>query len=122
MRPVITVSPCKRYIILKFFGEITVGSVLEHGPLAFEQGEVLGIKKFLYDVTEARNTDSVINNYVFAYDEVNRIINRFKGVKVVTLMAEGDNSHLFVETAMLNSGIDAKFFTDKGEAVESLLK
>lgn len=82
----------------------------------------LSINRFLMDMRDCRNVDSVSENYKFAYDDMpnNKEIDRTAVVAV--LVSEGDHSHDFIETLTINAGLNAKFFHDKEEAVKFLKK
>ncbi|MBW1985270.1 MAG: hypothetical protein JRI53_11180, partial [Deltaproteobacteria bacterium] len=67
-----TITPSKdgKYIILKIQGEINRQSAMKQNLEAHTLGGKLGINRYLVDVTESRNTDSVMESYDFAYEDM----------------------------------------------------
>jgi hypothetical protein len=106
----IFISDNRRYIVIKVTGEIDTKSSMQYTEESHEIGRANGIDKFLIDLTEARNTLRVLENYEFAYETFtpNPVIN--KNAKVALLVAANDHSHDFVETVMINSGVQVKLY------------
>ena len=107
----ITPSPDKTYIFIKVTGNITRASAMEHNVKAHTLGKKLGINKFLMDMTESRNTDSVIDNYKFAYEDMTTP-DIDPAARVATVISPDDSSHDFVVTAMMNAGLNVALFND----------
>ena len=116
----ITLSTNKKYINLKVIGDITRDSAMKQNIEAHAYGRGLGINKFLVDLTESRNVDSVTNNYQFAYEDMHSP-DFDRHAKVAFLVSAGDHSHDFVETLAFNAGLDIKIFTDRSLAEIHLL-
>lgn len=111
----ISVSPDKAYILVTVTGEITARSAMEQNREAHALGERLGIDCYLVDVTDARNVDSTVDNYNFAYRDMQAPpIN--PRARVALLVRPGDHSHDFVETVSRNAGLDVTIFTNLSEA------
>lgn len=114
-----TIGPSsdRTYILLTVRGDITRAKAMAQNREAHALGRELGIRCFLVDVTRARNIDSVVDQYDFAYTDMQRTPEIDRGARVATLVAPGDDSHDFVETVAKNSGLNMKLFTDRDEAL-----
>jgi hypothetical protein len=106
----INISDNERYIIVKVNGEMDPKIAIQYTEESHEIGRNKGIDKYLVDLTEARNTMRVFDNYEFAHEKVapNPGIN--KQAKVAFLVSATDHSHDFIETVMINSGMQVKLF------------
>ncbi|MBW1814413.1 MAG: hypothetical protein JRJ39_12290 [Deltaproteobacteria bacterium] len=65
-------------------------------------GGKLGINRYLVDVTESRNTDSVMESYDFAYEDMKNTEGIDLYARVALLVSPGDHSHDFIETVTTN--------------------
>ena len=119
-----TINPSKdgKYIILKIQGEINRQSAMNQNLEAHALGKKLGINRYLVDVTEARNTDSVVESYDFAYKDMKNTEGIDLSACVAVLTSPGDNSHDFIETVAKNSGLNVEIFTDFDLAMQFLEK
>ena len=115
----ITPSPDNAYISIKVTGDITRDSAMEHNIKANILGKKLGINKYLMDLTEARNTESIIDNYKFAYEDMTAP-DIDPSARVAVLVSPDDNSHNFVMTAMMNAGLNVALFNDMESAKKFL--
>ncbi len=115
----ITPSPDKAYIFVKVVGNVTRESAMEHNIKAHSLGKKLGINKFLVDMTESRNADSVIDNYKFAYEDMTTP-DIDPSARVACVIRPDDTSHDFVVTAMLNAGLNVATFNDVESAKKFL--
>lgn len=116
----ISLSDDSSYVILEVTGELTGESLMPHNIKAHEVGKEKGIKKYLVDVTNARNTETVLNNYKFAYEEIRHTPEMDVTAIVAMLVAPDDHSHDFFETAARNSGLNITLFRNKQKAIEYL--
>jgi hypothetical protein len=66
-------------------------------------GRKMGINKYLVDVTKARNTDTVLGNYEFAYTDMKKTEGIDKYARVAVLVSPEDHSHDFVEIVARNA-------------------
>lgn len=114
-------SQCGKYIILSVWGEINQKTAMQQNKEAHKLGEELGINRYLVDVRKARNTDSVIEKYNFAYNDMQHTEGINKRAKVVFVSAPEDNSHDFIETVSRNAGLNVTIFKDIEEAKRFLL-
>jgi hypothetical protein len=76
----------------------------------------LRIRRYLVDVTKARNTDSPSDNYAFAYADMQTAEGIDRAARVAILADPADDSHNFVETVCLNAGLIVWKFTDRTQA------
>ncbi|MBN2738399.1 MAG: hypothetical protein JXR70_15560 [Spirochaetales bacterium] len=122
MNYTISISDDKKYIILKNTGKITSENVKQRIIEAHQVGEKYNLHCYLMDLVEANNTDTIVNNYDFAYKDMkeNKGINMF--ACVAFLVAENDHSHDFIETVLINAGYDIKLFRSKEKAIQYLLE
>jgi hypothetical protein len=116
----ISLSDDSSYIILEVTGEITGESIMPHNIKAHELGREKGIKKYLVDCTNARNMETVLNNYQFAYHDMRHTEGIDVTAIVAAVVAPEDHSHDFLETAAKNSGLNLTLFRDRQKAIEFL--
>lgn len=116
----ISISDDKTYIIIKVKGEITGENAMNYNTESHALGRKLGISRYLVDVTEARNVDSVSRNFDFAYHDMQNRDDIDRSAHVATLVSPGDHSHDFIETVAQNAGLSVRLFTDKDAAVKYL--
>lgn len=117
-----TIAPSKdgKFIILKVVGEINSQTAMKQNLEAHAVGKKMGISRYLVDVTEARNTDSVMGNYDFAYSDMKKTEGIDIHARVAILISPGDHSHDFIETVALNAGLNVRIFTGPELAREFL--
>lgn len=118
----INLSEDGKYIITKHWGEITSDLVIQRTLKAHALGKKLGITRHLMDVTEARNIDSILKTYEFAYKDIGDVSGINMRVRVAVLASPEDHSHDFVETVTRNAGQDITLFRDRELAIKHLLK
>jgi hypothetical protein len=116
----IAAAPDGKHIVIKVDGAITRPLAMEWTVAAHDLGRQLRIHRYLVDVTRAENREKVIDNYDFAYlDMQTEGIDR--SARIAVLAAPGDNSHDFVATAAANAGLDFKLFTEREQAMRYLM-
>jgi hypothetical protein len=118
----ITPSEDGKYIILKHYGEINSELAMKRNLEAHALGAKLGITRHLVDVTEARNVDSPMNTYKFAYEDMRIPPGINLNASVAVLVSPEDHSHDFVETVTRNAGQNVTLFRDRESAIKYLLK
>lgn len=116
----ISLSDDSTYIILEVTGEIDRQSAMQYNLEAHKLGKERGIRKYLVDLTNARNTETVLNNYEFAYKDMKHTEGIDTRAIVASVVAPDDHSHDFIETAFKNSGFNVTLFRDKQKAIEYL--
>jgi len=109
-----------RYILLTVEGEFTAKSFMTCIIETHTLGMRLGIHHYLVDATKARNIDSILGNYKFAYTEMPKSDGVDPLAVVAGLISPEDHSHDFVETVSNNAGMPFKLFTDFDTAVAYL--
>lgn len=109
-----------KYIHLKVKGPTTRESAMAHNIEAHALGRKLGINRYLVDLTESRNVESVIDNYEFAYKDM-KTPQVDPAARVAVLVSPGDHSHDFIETVARNAGLDMTLFTNQEQARRHLL-
>lgn len=118
----LSLSDDGKYILLKVIGDITRNSAMQHNLEAHKMGEELGVNTYLVDLTEARNVESVISNYEFAYTDMTQTPDIDRYARVVVLVDPHDHSHDFIETVARNTGLDVTLYRDRDQAVQHLLE
>ena len=116
----ISLSDDSSYIILEVTGEITRETIMPENIKAHKLGKEMGIRKFLVDATGARNTETVLNNYKIAYEDIRHAPEMDVTAIVAMLVSPDDHSHDFFETTAKNSGLNVNLFRDKQKAIEFL--
>lgn len=110
-----------KYIILKHWGEITSELAMQRNLEAHALGVELGLTRYLVDVTEAKNVDSVTKTYKFAYEDMRVPPGINRNARVAMLVSPNDHSHDFVETVTRNAGLDVTLFRNREAAIKHLL-
>jgi hypothetical protein len=110
------------HIVLKIKGNINRRTALQLNLEAHALGERLGIDHYLVDLTEARNTDTVIDSYDFAYHDMTGTPGLRPDARVALLVSPDDHSHDFIEVVAQNAGLLVTLFTDYDQAVHHLLR
>jgi hypothetical protein len=118
----IKISDDKKYIILKYDGEINSKFAIQNNIKAHRLGKEHGIHNYLVDARNSINTDSVIKNYNFAFEDMPKTEDIDLKARVVMLVSEEDHSHDFVETVSINAGFNVKLFRNEQEALKHLLR
>jgi hypothetical protein len=110
------------YIVIKIIGDFVgkqmLGCIIEAHAL----GQELGINLYLVDVTHAKNIDSIMKKYEFAYSDMKNVEGIDLSARVAALRSPGDHSHDFIETVLSNAGLPIKIFDDPTSARDYLLK
>ncbi len=117
----INLSGDGKYIILTIKGEINRKIAMPQNLEAHELGRNLGISRYLVDVTEARNTDSILDQHDFAYKDMQENKGIDRSARVAALISPSDHSHDFIETVAKNSGFNLRLFNDRKKAERFLL-
>lgn len=114
-------SEDKDFITLTVEGDFTAKDMMGYIMAAHDLGTEIKISRFLVDVREARNVDSVMHNYQFAYSDMKNTEGIIISARVAALVNPGDRSHDFIETVLNNAGLSIKLFSDRELALEYLL-
>lgn len=116
----VSASPNNKYILIKVKGDITRRLALEYNLEAHKLGTIHGIHRFLMDVTDARNVESAIENYNFAYRDMKKAAEINRTARVALLVSPSDHSHDFLETVTRNAGLDVTLFRNRKQAEHHL--
>lgn len=116
----INLSNDGKYIILVVKGEINRQIAIPQNQEAHALGKQKGIQRYLVDLTAARNTDTIPDQYDFAYKDMQQAEGIDRLARVAVLVDPGDHSHDFIETVARNSGQDVRIFKNR-EAAEAYL-
>lgn len=112
----ISLSESGNYVIIQVMQPMT--SELGH-RCGTDAARLAGEKKtnrFLFDLRESQNIQTVIKNYDFAYEGMMDF--GFPRASISALLIKpGDKSHDFIETAFLNAGYNVKIFTNEKSAI-----
>jgi hypothetical protein len=109
-------SEDKKYITVKVIGNISRLLAVKYNLEAHALGKELGIDRFLLDFTECRNTDTVLRNYKYVYDDM-----KDPGINqaacTAMLVSSNDHSHDFIEALFRDAGADFTLFHDRNLAL-----
>ena len=116
------VSPAEngQYIVTTVLGEITRDLAGQFIGAAVETGAQLNLGRHLFDVTRARNTETVIGNIRVRREDVPEIAPSFKEERIAVLAAPKDHSHDFFVAFAQSQGLDINLFWDREEAIAHL--
>lgn len=110
-----SLSADKRYVYTKITGPVDAASMLACVLAAHQLARQAGINRHLMDMTEAYNHLSTLQNYQFAYNDMNHSdIDRL--ARIAMLVSPDDHSHDFLETLSRNAGRDVTLFTHREDA------
>ncbi len=116
----ISPAPGGQYILVEVEGEVTRALAFQHVTDAHALGEDLGIRCFLFDVTKARNIETVLGNFKMTHEDTRKIPARARRACVAVLVDPLDQSHDFNETLAQNAGLDVTLFRERDKAVAHL--
>lgn len=108
------------YIILKIVGEFVGKEIMQCIIETHALGMEKDIHRYLVDATQARNVDSVLGTYDFAYVDMRQTAGIDPLARVAGLVSPGDHSHDFVATVSANAGMHLELFTDHEQALKYL--
>ena len=115
----IELSENRNFFRVRVKGQVTTDLARQWNADLEERNRSLGIKRFLFDVRSASNVSSIIENYLFAYEDTVKL-DMSRNVRSAILISEGDQSHDFIETAFRNAGYNVRIFNDESSAVKWL--
>jgi len=111
-------SECGRYILMTVTGDINSQTAIGQNLEAHALGKQLGIRRYLVDLTNSKNTESVLGNYTFAREDMKETEGIDEGARVALLVSPDDHSHDFFETVARNSGLSVTIFRDRDLALQ----
>jgi len=116
-----TIKPSEngKYIVLKVTGDMTREGANRQAIAAHALGADLGIRCYMTDVTESRNVESALTNYMQSHSDV-RETGIDRGACVAVLAAPDDRTHDFYVTLARTAGMNLTLFHDRDEAIAHL--
>ena len=112
----IKISDNGKYIIVQVKENMTRALAERLGLEAVQLGNTKNITRFLYDLRDSRNTETINANYIFAKQDMKRIEPNPENM-IAMLTSPDDKSHDFIETVLRNAGYTVKLFIDEAEAI-----
>jgi hypothetical protein len=105
-----------RYILIKVLVPMTSAVGVRCGSDAVSLGLAKNVVRFLFDLRNSPNVQSVVDNYEFAHKEI-AAFGFPASSRSAFLVRPDDKSHDFIDTAFFNSGFVTKMFTDEASAI-----
>jgi isopentenyldiphosphate isomerase len=115
----IKISDNGKYIIVQVKENMTRTLAERLGLEAVQLGNTKNITRFLYDLRDSRNTETINGNYIFAKQDMKRIEPNPENM-IAMLTSPNDKSHDFIETVLRNAGYTVKLFIVEEEAIQWL--
>jgi isopentenyldiphosphate isomerase len=112
----IKISDNGKYIIVQVKENMTRTLAERLGLEAVQLGNTKNITRFLYDLRDSRNTETINANYIFAKQDMKRIEPNPENM-IAMLTSPDDKSHDFIETVLRNAGYTVKLFIDEADAI-----
>ena len=112
----IKVSDNGKYIIVRVNEDMTRTLAESLGLEAMHLGIKKNLNKFLYDLRNSRNKETINANYIFAKQDLKRL-DPNPANKIAMLTSPNDKSHDFIETVLRNAGYNVKLFIIEEEAI-----
>jgi hypothetical protein len=117
----IKVSDNGKYIIVRVNEDMTRALAESLGLEAMHLGNRKNINKYLYDLRNSRNKESINANYIFANQDLKRLEPNLLNT-IAMLTSPDDKSHDFVETVLRNAGHNVLIFNNEEDALTWLLE
>ena len=112
----IKVSDNGKYIIVRVNEDMTRSLAETLGLEAMHLGNRKDINKYLYDLRNSRNKESINANYIFANQDLKRLGPNLSNT-IAMLTSPNDKSHDFIETVLRNAGYNVRLFIVEVEAI-----
>jgi hypothetical protein len=100
-------------------GDMDRSRALKINQEAHAIGRRAGLHKYLEDLTDSRNVESVLGNYQFANHDMMEADVDLAAI-VALLVHPDDHTHDFIETTSRNAGLNVTIFRNRHEAVQYL--
>jgi hypothetical protein len=107
--------------VIKVFVAMTSAIGVRCGTEAIGLGAEHRIDRFLFDLRDSPNQQSVVDNYEFAHKEI-ALFGFPKHSRSAFLVRPDDRSHDFITTAFFNAGYVVRLFSDEAAAIAWLEK
>ena len=105
-----------RYILIRVFVPMTSATGVDCGNDAIRLGLAAKVDRFLFDLRNSTNVQSVVDNYEFAHKEITEF-GFPTSSRSAFLVRPDDKSHDFINTAFYNAGYVTRLFTDEAAAI-----
>ena len=115
-----SIEPADGYIVTKVVGPVTRELAFGHVTEAHALGDQLGIRCFLFDLTEARNVESMLNNFKMTHEDAMKMPLSYRTACVAVLVDPADDSHDFTEVLAQNAGMNVTLFRERDKAIKHL--
>ena len=115
----ISIADNRNYIIIKYLVPMTTELALKSGPELQRIANENHIKRYLFDMRESPNIQSVTDNYFYANQDI-QTFDFPRDSRSAFLVEPSDRSHDFITTAFKNAGYLVDKFTTEDEAVKWL--
>lgn len=112
----VSMASSGRYILIKVLVPMTSGTGVRCGHEATRLGLAKKVDRYLFDMRDSPNVQSVVDNYEFAHKET-ADFGFPKSSRSAFLVRPDDKSHDFINTAFYNAGYVTKLFTDEAAAI-----
>jgi hypothetical protein len=118
--PKISLSPDGSYIHYQSRSLArTAADMAEHSRAAIALGEAHQVRRIMFDSRDAIFRMPISAQYEYAYHQAGQL-GLTRNWRIAMLVAPGDRSYDFLETALINAGYLAQLFNDESQAVEWL--
>ncbi len=115
----IKISDSGKYIIVRVDEDMTRTLAESLGLEAMHLGSKKNLNKFLYDLRNSRNKETLNANYIFVNQDLKRLEPNPEN-KIAMLTSPNDKSHDFIETVLRNAGYNVRLFIVEEEAIDWL--
>lgn len=116
----ITLADDGSYLRNTVFVDVTNELVEKFNKEMIRLKDETGITRHLVDVTRVRSAQSATDMYMLTYERL-AVLPLVKTFKIAIVTHPDDSSHDFIETLLVNSGIEGKIFKDEDAALAWLL-
>lgn len=115
----ISIAESRNYVIIKYLVPMTTELALKSGPELQRIANDNDIKRYLFDMRESLNIQSVTDNYFYANQDI-QTFDFPRDSRSAFLIEPSDHSHDFITTAFKNAGYLVDKFITEDEAVKWL--
>ena len=115
----ISLSEDGTFIRIRVYVAINGETEKEFAGKAITEAKQRNINRFLVDVRGVRNVAKSFQQYLFGYEDIDRL-GLSQSSKIAVLADETDRTHDFIETVLVNAGYDCRLFSDEKAALDWL--
>jgi hypothetical protein len=112
------VSPSanRRHVRIRVLVPMDSATGVRCGSAAIRLGSAMKVDRYLFDLRESQNVQSIVDNYEFVHKEFTGF-GFPKSSRSAFLVRADDRSHDFINTAFSNAGYITRLFTDEAAAI-----